>query len=227
MEIVPNVHIIPGRAVNCYLVADQDGLTLIDTGLALDKNKILNHIADLGRPLPDLRRIVVTHADGDHVGSLAALKARSGARVYASAIEAQAIAAGKLSRPLKLQGWQAALFALLRPVMSRMLQAEPATVDEIVEDGQSLPVLGSLLVVATPGHTPGHISLFAPAAGILFCGDSLVSEGGRLRGSRGMNTWDQVKADESVRRQAALGARVVCPGHGSVVTDAAGKLPAL
>jgi glyoxylase-like metal-dependent hydrolase (beta-lactamase superfamily II) len=227
MEIAPNVHMIPGRAVNCYLLVDQDGLTLIDTGLPLDKNKILNYIADLGRPLPDLKRIVVTHADGDHVGSLAALKARSGARVYASEIEAQAIAAGRPSRPLKPQGMQAVLFALLRPLMTRMLRAEPATVDEIVEEGRVLPILGGLRIVATPGHTPGHISLFAPAAGTLFCGDSLASDAGRLRGSRGMNTWDQAKANESVRLQAALGARIVCPGHGVVVTDAAARFPAL
>jgi glyoxylase-like metal-dependent hydrolase (beta-lactamase superfamily II) len=106
-------------------------------------------------------------------------------------------------------------------------RARPARVDELLSDGQVLPVLGGLRVVETPGHTPGHVSFFAPAAGVLFVGDSLVAEATGLRGSTGMNTWDQAKADESVRKQAALGARLVCPGHGPVVPDAAGKFPQL
>jgi hypothetical protein len=53
----------------------------------------------------------------------------------------------------------------------------------------------------------------------------MVSENGALRESRGFNTWDEAKAIESVRRQAALGAQIVCVGHGPVVRDAAGKFP--
>ena len=223
--IAPNVHVVKGSVVNCYLIADADGLTLIDTGLSRDRAKILQSIVDLGHSPRDLKRIILTHSDGDHMGSLAALRAASGARVYASAIEAQAIARGESSRPLQPRGWAKIAFALLSPFTARMFKAAPATVDDIVSDGQVLPALGGLRVVATPGHTPGHISLFAPAAGVLFVGDSLVSDGARLRGSRGMNTWDQAKADESVKRQAALGARIVCPGHGGVIVDAADKFP--
>jgi glyoxylase-like metal-dependent hydrolase (beta-lactamase superfamily II) len=109
--------------------------------------------------------------------------------------------------------------------MARMLRAAPAPVDEIVHDGQVLPVLDGLRIVSTPGHTPGHISLFAPSTGILFVGDSLVAWGGGLRSSPGMNTWDQVKADDSIKLQAALGARIVCSGHGPVIMDAVGKFP--
>ena len=225
MQIIPNVYLVKGSVSNCYLILDGDGLTLIDAGLSRDRQKIAKYIGDLGRTPNDLRRIIITHADGDHVGSLAALQAASGARTYASAVEAKAIAEGKSSRPLKPQGGQKVVFALLRPLMARMLQAPSATVDEIVGDGEVLPVLGGLRIISTPGHTPDHISLFAPSAGILFVGDSLVVEGDMLLGSRGMNTWDQVKANESVKLQAALGARIVCSGHGPVILDAAGKFP--
>jgi glyoxylase-like metal-dependent hydrolase (beta-lactamase superfamily II) len=225
MEIIPNTYLVQGAVSNCYLIVDNDGLTLIDTGLARDETKIQKSIVDLGRAAKDLRRIIITHADGDHVGSLAALKASSGARVLASAIEAKAIAAGESSRPLKPKGWQKVVFSLMRVLMARMFKSAPATVDETVSDGQVLPVLGGLRVVSTVGHTPGHISLFAPTTGILFVGDSLVAEGDTLRGSRGMNTWDQAKANESVKLQAALGARIVCSGHGPVILDAANKFP--
>jgi glyoxylase-like metal-dependent hydrolase (beta-lactamase superfamily II) len=98
-------------------------------------------------------------------------------------------------------------------------------VDEVLSEGDTLPVLTGLRVVETPGHTPGHISLFAPAAAILFCGDSMVSNQNGLQGSRPGITWDEGKARESERKQAALGAQIVCSGHGPVVMNANGKFP--
>jgi len=222
VEIIPDVHVISGGIVNCYLIVDTDGLTLIDTGLAGNANRICKYVAGLGRQPGDVKRILITHADGDHVGSLAALKAATGARVYANAVEAEAIAAGRSSRALKADNL---LLKLVFAITGRFFKAQPAQVDEFLADGQVLPVLGGLRVVETFGHTPGHVSLFAPAAGILFVGDSLVSNKNGLRGSGGANTWDQDKANASVRKQAALGARIVCSGHGPVVRDAAGKFP--
>ena len=105
------------------------------------------------------------------------------------------------------------------------MKLKPFQVDEILAEGQTLPVLGGLRIVETPGHTPGHISLFAPSLGILFCGDSMVSDEHGLQGSRPGITWDETRARESERKQAALGAQVVCSGHGPVVMDANGKFP--
>ena len=102
----------------------------------------------------------------------------------------------------------------------------PAGADEELKDGEVFPVLGGLRVVATPGHTPGHMSLFSPSKGILFSGDSIISTGGSLRVSTGPNTWDEARASESARAQAALGATIVCTGHGPVVCEAADKFPA-
>jgi glyoxylase-like metal-dependent hydrolase (beta-lactamase superfamily II) len=223
MEIAPRVHQIPCIIANPFLIVEPDGLTLIDCGLPGSEKKILRFISDLGRAPRDLKHILITHADGDHVGALAALQRATGARTYASAFEAECIRAGKTPRPLKPQGWQKILFALILPITARIFAARPARVDEILTDGQMLPMLGGLRALATIGHTPGHFSFFAPASGILFVGDSLVSEGARLRGSRGMNTWDQAKADAAVRAQAALAPPIVCAGHGAVVRDAAKK----
>jgi glyoxylase-like metal-dependent hydrolase (beta-lactamase superfamily II) len=99
-------------------------------------------------------------------------------------------------------------------------------VDDILTDGQVLPVLGGLRVIKTSGHTPGHISLYLEAAKTLFSGDSIVSDkDGTLLASRKPVTWDRTKASAAVRKQAGLGVQVVCPGHGPVVRDAAGKFP--
>jgi glyoxylase-like metal-dependent hydrolase (beta-lactamase superfamily II) len=222
MEIVPNIHLIPSGFVNCYLGIDPEGVTLIDTGLSRNASAVLKYIAGLGRRPSDLKHIIITHSDGDHVGALADLKSACLARVYASPIEAQAIEVAHPSRDLKRQGMTAHLFKLVQ----LLFKAKPAKVDELLSDGQILPVLGGLQVVYTIGHTPGHVSLYAPALKILFSGDSIVAErNGTLRCSRGMNTWDEAKAQEAVKIQAALGAEIVCPGHGPVVREANGKFP--
>ena len=189
--------------------------------IAGTEKKILKYLFGVGRASSDVRRIIITHSDGDHVGGLAALKMATSARVYANEIEAEAIAAGRASRELKPRGLRRVLFGLV----AGLIKTAPATVDEFLTEGQVLPALGGLRVVETFGHTPGHISLFAPSVGVLFSGDSIVSGNGKLVPSRGGNTWDMNKALEAVRLQAALGAQIVCSGHGPVVKDAAGKFP--
>ena len=224
MEIMPKVHLIPDVIANPYLIVDPDGLTLVDAGLPGSHKKILKYIVERGYSPKDLVRIVITHADLDHVGGLGVLKRITGARVYASAIEADAISKGASSRPIRSAPLGRRLFMA---ILARFLKPAPVQVDEILEDGQMIPALGGLQVLSTPGHTPGHVSLFAPSAGVLFVGDSIVSRNSVLVGSIPANTWNQEQAAASVRKQAALGARVVCSGHGPVVTDAIGKMPAL
>ncbi len=222
MEIVPQIHLISSGFVNCYLIIEPTGLTLIDTGISRNTTNVLKYLAGLGKQPSDLKRILITHSDGDHVGALADLKSATGARIYTSSIEARAIAAAHPSRELKRQGLRMFLLMLIMP----LIKVKPAQVDELLNDGQELPILGGLRVVNTPGHTPGHISFYVPAAKILFCGDSMVVEkNGTLRCSRGANTWDEDKAKESVKLQQALGANIVCSGHGPVVREAGGKFP--
>jgi glyoxylase-like metal-dependent hydrolase (beta-lactamase superfamily II) len=223
MKITENVYVVPGVVANSYLIVEADGLTVIDTGLPRSEKKILAYVASLGKRAQDIRRIILTDADLNHVGGLAALQKASGGRTYASKIEADAIAAGKSSREIKPGGFS--LRRILFAVLSPFIKATPFAVDEILAEGQTLPVLGGLQVVETPGHTPDHISLFAPSAGVLFCGDSLVSDQKGLHGSRPGITWDESKARASERKQAALGAQIVCSGHGPVVRDAIGKFP--
>jgi glyoxylase-like metal-dependent hydrolase (beta-lactamase superfamily II) len=222
MEIIPQVHLLSGGFVNFYLIDEPDGLTLIDTGLSRHFKTTMQAIKELGRSPADLKRILITHSDGDHMGALADLKAICGARACASPIEAQAIQQAKPSRELKMRGLRALLFKLAMP----FFKSKPAQIEELLNDEQELPVLGGLRVINTPGHTPGHISLYAPQFKILFCGDSMVAEhDGTLRCSSGANTWNEAKAWESVQVQAALGAEIVGAGHGPIVREAAGKFP--
>ena len=223
MEIIKNVYLVPGVTANPYILVDADGLSIVDTGLPGSEKKILAYIASLGKTPQDVKRILITHSDLDHVGGLAALHKLTGAHTYASQIEAGAIAAGRASRQLHRKGYsmRRVIFTLLGPFM----RAKPFKIDEIVSDGQVLPILGGLQVVDTSGHTPGHVSYYSPAGGILFCGDLMVSDEKGMHGSRPGLTWEDAKAREAEKRQAALGASIVCPGHGPVIKDATGKFP--
>jgi glyoxylase-like metal-dependent hydrolase (beta-lactamase superfamily II) len=223
MKIIDNVFLIPGVMANSYLLVDPDGLTIVDTGMPYSEKRTLEYISRLGRSARDIRRILITHADLDHYGCLAALQTASGARSYASRVEASAIAVGKSSRPVNRSVGRFQRFMI--GLMGKLLVARPVQVDENLEEGQVLPVLGGLQVVETPGHAPGHLSYFVPSAGILFCGDSMRSDGKGFRGSRSRNNWDQAMAEASVRKQKGLGARIVCPGHGPAVYDAVEKFP--
>jgi glyoxylase-like metal-dependent hydrolase (beta-lactamase superfamily II) len=217
MQITPRVHLIRDSFVNLYLIVDEDGLTLIDAGFGRNGGKALRAITELGYAPQDLKRILITHCDGDHVGGVKALKARTGARAYASPVEAAAMAAGHSSREMRQDTVGGRLFNLVRLLFAFI----PDQADEMLSDGMTLPVSGGLRVISTPGHTPGHMSFYAPAEGILFSGDSIITQGGKLHISSGANTWDEMKAVESARVQAALGATIICSGHGPVIRDAA------
>jgi glyoxylase-like metal-dependent hydrolase (beta-lactamase superfamily II) len=225
MKIIDNVYVVPEVIANPYIIMGTDGLTIIDTGLPRNEKTILAYVVSLGKSARDVKRIILTHSDFDHVGSLAALHKLTGARTYASKIEADAIATGKPSRIPKMP--VGSFIRRLRFIRMRLfVKVAPFQVDEILTDGQVLPVLGGLRVVETPGHTPGHISLFAPEADILFCGDSMVTYDNNIDDDpRPAATWDQISAKASIVKQSLLGAHIVCSGHGPVVTDAAGKFP--
>jgi glyoxylase-like metal-dependent hydrolase (beta-lactamase superfamily II) len=224
MKVIDNVYIVSGVTANSYILVESDGLTIIDTGLPYSEKPILRYIASKGWSARDIKRILITHADLDHYGCLAALQKESGARTYASRTEAKAIAEGQSSRPLDRNG-NNTLQRLLIAFFSRILKATPFQVAEILAEGQTLPVLGGLQVVETAGHSPNHISFFAPSGLVLFCGDSMRSDDKGLHTSRSRNDWDQDRAEASVRKQAGLGAQIVCPGHGPVVRDAGNRFP--
>ncbi len=223
MKVIDNIHAIPNVQANSYLIVEPDGLTIIDTGMPFSENQTLKYIASLGRSAGEIKHILITHADLDHYGCLAALQAASGAHTYASQPEAEAMVRGGSSRPVnrsigRFQGFMIRL-------MGKYLKPTPIQVDEMLTDGQVLPVLGGLQVVETPGHSPGHLSFFVPSLRVLFCGDSMKSNDKGLRASRSRNNWNQSLAEASVRKQAALGAQIVCPGHGPVAKNASGRFP--
>jgi glyoxylase-like metal-dependent hydrolase (beta-lactamase superfamily II) len=203
-------HVFP---VNVYLVADGDGLTLVDTGLSRLAGAILEAARSLGRPI---RRIALTHAHADHAGGLDRLKAAlPDVTVVCSAREA-AVLDGDLTARADEPRPGVRLPGRFVPVRT--------TPDVLAGDGDTV---GPLVAVATPGHTPGHVSYLHEPSATLFAGDAFQTRGGlAVAGdSRPLfpfvarATWDRALAVASARRATALPVRHLAPGHGEILDD--------
>jgi glyoxylase-like metal-dependent hydrolase (beta-lactamase superfamily II) len=192
------------RFVNAFLVREDDGFTLVDTttGGAAD-----DLIAAAGGAI---RRIALTHGHGDHVGSLDALKERLGDSVQVLMPELDArIHAGEKVVDGKVPG----SWPKLKTVPDVRLQAGDR--------------VGSLEVIATPGHTPGHVAFVDTRDGSLIAGDTFTSYGKVAVSNRlhlrfpfaAMATWDKAKVVESARALRALNPSLLVVGHGPAMRD--------
>src|SRR5215217_9754142 len=229
MRIADGVYVLPiprgsrgaDGFLNLTLILDeQNGNTLVDAGLPGQAEAIGAALTEVGIGVRDLKRIIFTHQDLDHVGSGAALVRQSGATVFAHPADAAHID-GSL-RPLKPSPEMLELRPQMREVLERL---EPIGVDEYLEDGERLDIAGGIRVIFTPGHTPGHLSLYLERSKVLIAGDALRAERGSLNGPNPSMTLEMGTALQSIRRLADLEIDIIVCYHGGVVSeDANGQL---
>ncbi len=202
--------------INCYLVREDDGFTLVDTGLGGAAAAILAAARDLGAPI---MRIALTHAHGDHVGSLDALhRALPNAEVAISARDARLLAGDMSLDAGEAGGRIRGSFVRCTTVPTRLLQPGDR--------------VGSLEVLASPGHTPGHVAFLDTRDRALIAGDAFQTRGGTavagvvrpLFPFVAMGTWDLATALQSARSLRAVQPTRLAIGHGRVLTD---PLPAI
>ncbi len=93
-QLHPNIHLLALGSVNAYLIDEGQELILIDTGYKDSEKAIRQYIEKIGRQVSDLKHIIVTHHHPDHAGSLAALKARTNAKIYMHPKDAQLVEHG-------------------------------------------------------------------------------------------------------------------------------------
>lgn len=195
--------------INCYFVREEDGLTLVDTNWTKTAPAILDAAKQLGAPI---RRIALTHVHGDHVGSLDALhQALPDAEVLVGAREARLLARDFSLDPDEAQTKPAGDYPVISTRPTGTLQ--PGA------------MVGSLRVVASPGHTPGHIAFLDTRDGTLIAGDALFTFTGigvagmfRLRFPfPSTATWDKATALRSARALAHLQPSRLAVGHGAVL----------
>jgi glyoxylase-like metal-dependent hydrolase (beta-lactamase superfamily II) len=197
--------------VSAYLVREDDGLTLVDTTMGGAAGALTAAADAAGAPI---RRIALTHGHADHAGSLDRLKERLGDAVQVLVPELDArILAGEKPDGKLAGSW-----------------GKVATVPDVRLAGGDH--VGSLEVVASPGHTPGHVAFLDRRDGALIAGDVFTAYGSLAVTSylyprfplAAMGTWDRKMDVESARLLRKLDPTVLVVGHGPVTRNPGGAM---
>lgn len=215
MHLAPGVHDLAlsyerggGKlTIHPAAVETPHGLVLVDVGLELS---VLRDGLDAhGLDLEAVTGVVLTHQDGDHVAALPALLEETDAWVFAHK-EATPYIDGRTE------------------LVKGDRRYDPVAVDVELREGVRIRTdAGPMEVVFTPGHAPGHVSLFFPDHGALLAGDAVTAEGGEVAGPNEEFTPDRERALESVEHLASYDIERVLCYHGGAVLVADATLAAI
>jgi len=220
MKIAPHLHRLGNDIVASYLIDLPGGITLIDAGLPGHWNDLQRELADIGRSLSDVRGLILTHGDSDHIGFAERLREETGVPIFIHFADEERARTGKkpkTGRESTLLAGAVSFFvyALSKGGLRRRYVQHMTT----VVDGDVLDLPGAPVVVGMPGHSPGSISIHVPAVGAVFVGDALTTRHvltGEVRPQPAPFTDDRAQANASLDRLAELSASWVLPGHGGV-----------
>ncbi len=217
MRLAPGVHAFPQTlkhgtgpvTFHPAAVETPKGVLVIDVGFPANVDRLEAHLRDLGNGWGDVHGIVLTHQDGDHAAALSDVVAQTEATVFAHE-EAAPYIDGR-EEPIKSDGDR----------------YPPADVDVELVDGVRFHTdAGPMEVVFTPGHAPGHISLYFPTVELLLAGDAMTARDG-LAGPSGEFTLDLTEATESVGRLAMLDVEQTLCYHGGFVKEGTDEIAAV
>jgi hydroxyacylglutathione hydrolase len=215
MEIIPGIHRIDGvRGANAYLVIGKDEMLAIDTGMPGNAKRIAAYVERLGKNVSNIKFIILTHADIDHVGSAAELKRVTGARLAIHADDAP-ILRGKQS----FKAMRGPLGFMFKLTMNFM-RYHPAEPDIILSADSEIE---GFRIIHVPGHTNGSICVYKPGK-VIFAGDALRSDSsGNPEPISWISSLDKAKARASLTTIASLDFDTLLTGHSAPVVGNASQ----
>ena len=218
-KIAPGVHRVDALGIRNFihvlLLENDDGLTLVDTGVAGSVGRIRDAIASLGAGPEDLKRIFLTHHHDDHTGGLKGLlEWAPGAEVGSTAHEADVISGRR--------GMDPPSNAFFRR-MSSGTRPPGIPVGKVLREGD---LVSGFRLISTPGHTLGHASLLRDSDGLLFTADAFGCLPRRIRvGVRKALCTDPPLAKHSAQKLLVENFATVIMAHGPVLrAGARGRL---
>ncbi|MGI6005842.1 MAG: MBL fold metallo-hydrolase [Christensenellales bacterium] len=219
MRIADRVEMLEVGSVFPVLIWSDTDMALVDACYPLQYDELKAAVRAAGFSVRDITKIILTHQDLDHIGCVKeVLEAAPKARVLAHRDEAPYIDGRKT--PVKLTDLRKNRAHLDEALLQRMHDLEAGfsgrriRIDEELSGGDT--VMDDIRVIHTPGHTPGHICLFAQSGGVLITGDALNVKDGALSGPNPVHTKDMNLAMASLRPLADLPIASVIAYHGGL-----------
>lgn len=220
MQLAPNLHRLGSSSlVNSYLIEDGGAITVIDAGLPGLWSDLLRELESMGRTPSDIKALLLTHGDVDHVGFAERLRREHGVPVYVGAADA-AEARGEVPKPdaprdpIRIGPMVGFLwYGLTHGGLRRKPLKEVTPID----GAGTLDVPGSPVVLPLPGHTPGSVAYHVPTVDAIFMGDAMTTRSvvsGIEGPALGPFTVDPQQAVTSLDSLDGLQAKWVLPGHG-------------
>ncbi len=204
------------------LLCDENEVILVDCGYPGFLKLIKDITESKGIDMNRLTKIIITHHDYDHMGSLAAFKREYPDIIILSSFNDEPYVSGK-EKSLRLQQAEKLYNHLpenekegARGFHQMLESIEPSNVDIGLHDGDSFPWCGGVEIIATPGHMPGHISIYLKDFKTLISGDALVIENGDLVIANPRYTLDIVEAKKSIKKLLSREIDKVICYHGGV-----------
>lgn len=200
--------------VNAFLLKAGDGFVLVDTGLPFQWAELDKGLESAGCRPGNLKLVVITHGDWDHIGNCKKLQEKYRAKI---GIHPGDAAMAEKIAPLKrkIRGLSARIFFFFRMLHRKMkkmkMTFETFKPDLLFSDGQSLREYGlDAKIIHLPGHTKGSVALLT-ADGDFFAGDLLVN---RPKPDIAIYIDDSRDLAESLNKLKAMNIKMVYPGHG-------------